>query len=330
MEKIQASKIMEIPKAFQIIPEVWMVPCKINKNKRDFIPILSPLQRSASGTPTNSRHGWKMNEDKVLQGLVELRGPKNWSSVAKELNMQVYNSTPVRKGKQCRERWINHLNPELQKHDWAPEEDEIIRVMQKQIGNKWSAIRKILCGRTENQIKNRWKKLKKEKSALGNNNDLTGQISMEYGLEDENFSSESKYSLENIENLGSMENEIKRLDYEFLKIEPQKDMNSRRASSFNSDSDVGMNLGLELGHYYRASCELEYFDLEAAGINSKNCVDGAYHSFFTEPSAFSWNLGSDKSFVFDLISESEKDRKGVISGKSSLVIDQDVGTKKLF
>lgn len=330
MEIIQAFKIMEVPKAFQIIPEVWMVPCKIKKNKREFIPILSPFQKSSVGTSPNSRHGWKMNEDKVLKELVELRGPRNWSSLAKELNMRIHNSMPVRKGKQCRERWINQLNPELQKHDWTPEEDEILRVMQKQIGNKWSVIRKVVSGRTENQIKNRWKKLKKEKPAFGDINDLAGQSTIFPGFEDEKFSGESPYSLENIENLGNLENEIKRLDYEFLKGNSHKDMKPIRVCSFSSDPESGMNLGLELGHSCGVSCELDYFDLEAARNKSKNCVDGPYHSFFTEPSAFTLSMESEKNLIFNLPSDCEKESKHNISRKSSFVVDQDIVTKNLF
>lgn len=50
--------------------------------------------------------------------LVKSYGPKNWSFVAKHL--------PGRIGKQCRERWHNHLNPEIVKEKWTEEEDRII------------------------------------------------------------------------------------------------------------------------------------------------------------------------------------------------------------
>jgi myb-related protein len=50
--------------------------------------------------------------------LVKSNGPKNWSFVAKHL--------PGRIGKQCRERWHNHLNPEIVKEKWTDEEDRTI------------------------------------------------------------------------------------------------------------------------------------------------------------------------------------------------------------
>ena len=31
-------------------------------------------------------------------------------------------------GKQCRERWFNHLCPEVKKGEWTPEEDELITI----------------------------------------------------------------------------------------------------------------------------------------------------------------------------------------------------------
>lgn len=41
-----------------------------------------------------------------------------WSDVAELL--------PGRLGKQCRERWFNHLDPSVKKTPWSPREDEIL------------------------------------------------------------------------------------------------------------------------------------------------------------------------------------------------------------
>ena len=58
-----------------------------------------------------------------------------------------------RSGKQCRERWHNHLNPEVIKGDWSEAEDEIILSMQAEFGNAWAKITKALPGRTDNAVK---------------------------------------------------------------------------------------------------------------------------------------------------------------------------------
>ena len=64
--------------------------------------------------------------------------------------------------KQCRERWINFLCPNINKGIWSEKEENILFSTQLKIGNKWSELAKLLPGRSENDIKNHfYSKLRK-------------------------------------------------------------------------------------------------------------------------------------------------------------------------
>ena len=97
---------------------------------------------------------WSKSEDLELMIIMEERSNSNkeWKERAEILHSNLALSKKT--GKQCRERWQNVLNPEIEKKEWGRKEELEFFKLHEEHGGKWSVISKALGGRTGNMAKN--------------------------------------------------------------------------------------------------------------------------------------------------------------------------------
>ncbi|GIL57862.1 hypothetical protein Vafri_13091 [Volvox africanus] len=133
--------------------------------------------------PNPSKRVWSEAESRALAELVGSLGEGNWCRVARELNSKFAQSAPPAEGaghhqplhaagggsrgaegasgrrsaKQCRERWLHHLKPDISKKSWNEQEEWALVVAHAEVGNRWADIARKLGGvRSENTVKNHW------------------------------------------------------------------------------------------------------------------------------------------------------------------------------
>nr|AGN52132.1 MYB-related transcription factor [Salvia miltiorrhiza]AGN52242.1 MYB-related transcription factor [Salvia miltiorrhiza] len=136
-----------------------------------------------SGTDANTgevskqkeRHivSWSQEEDDILREQIRLHGTENWAIIASKFKDKTT--------RQCRRRWFTYLNSDFKKGGWSPEEDMLLCEAQKIFGNRWTEIAKVVSGRTDNAVKNRFTTLCKKRAkheALAKENSTTTYINL--------------------------------------------------------------------------------------------------------------------------------------------------------
>ncbi|CAM9775779.1 unnamed protein product, partial [Ectocarpus sp. 12 AP-2014] len=96
---------------------------------------------------------WQSVEDERMLSLVQIFGQR-WSTVAEHM--------PGRLAKQCRERYLNNLDPELRRGAWSREEDEKLLQLRGQQNKSFAKIAEQIDGRSYNDVKNRWSQISRQ------------------------------------------------------------------------------------------------------------------------------------------------------------------------
>jgi len=96
---------------------------------------------------------WTDHEDAIVIEAVTTSSEQpftRWSDLAQRL--------PGRVGKQIRDRWVNHLNPNINHLPFSKEDDLLLWEGHKKLGKRWVEIstKYFHSSRSENHIKNRW------------------------------------------------------------------------------------------------------------------------------------------------------------------------------
>jgi hypothetical protein len=90
-------------------------------------------------------------EDKKLRSLVDSIDNVGWNAVADEMD--------GKNPRQCRERWINYLAPNLKTEPWTADEDSLLMDKYCELGGRWVQITHFFPNRTDCMVKNRFNKL---------------------------------------------------------------------------------------------------------------------------------------------------------------------------
>jgi hypothetical protein len=96
----------------------------------------------------SARRPFTVEEDVRLLEIMGRTPVVNWEAIAQQVG--------GRSARQCRERWVNYLNPKIRNEPWTEEEDRLLVEKINELGHCWASIGHHFNGRSESDVKNRW------------------------------------------------------------------------------------------------------------------------------------------------------------------------------
>jgi hypothetical protein len=114
-------------------------------------PLTSAVMQRALMNPFRRPHPktkFSPEEDELLTSIVREHGSSDWHRVARLI--------PGRNARQCRDRWLNYLSPDVGNGPWSPEEEVLLLQKHGECGAAWKHIASCFVGRTDINVKSRW------------------------------------------------------------------------------------------------------------------------------------------------------------------------------
>jgi hypothetical protein len=97
-------------------------------------------------------------EDIALTGFVKRYGADDWTSIAAAMGNRTV--------RQCKERWMSYLSPEIGNGPWTTYEDALLLLKVHEYGFQWRIVARFFQSRTDINVKSRWhllqRRLKRE------------------------------------------------------------------------------------------------------------------------------------------------------------------------
>ena len=118
-----------------------------------FTPMSQPQTNQMQIKKTHPKNKFTKEEDEMLIKAVASCGKLNWRKISLML--------PSRNARQCKDRWENYLDPNLNKTPFTIEEDMLLLEKHQEYGPKWVMISKFFNNRSDTSIKSRYLVLKR-------------------------------------------------------------------------------------------------------------------------------------------------------------------------
>lgn len=112
-----------------------------------------PPVRVKNKPKTKTKQKFTPEEDRLIIEQVRAHGEKGWRHIAEKV--------PGRTARQCRERWVNYLSPNVSYAPWSTEDDELLNSLVAKFGKQWAKISSYFPSRTDVMLKNRWNSTKR-------------------------------------------------------------------------------------------------------------------------------------------------------------------------